>query len=364
MSGPLITYLNYIITWDGESDDHITSLIEEHDIFVNLGTFDAKAAVESEFDDLIREATEVRDLTIEEDALLISADAAAIASIWTFGIGMAAFLALQAAAWAEGKVISGKSANLNKKLKTIDDDIAAKISPQVNNYIQKYKKNNDLIAAKAPAGLDSKQCRSYLMQFMAQAQRHSADKKTLNIDGFRKWTESARMLYDSAEIQKVYDALDEVNLGAKTAADAEKCLVVIKSLGLPVTLMKLTQGLAVWVMVKKLNVARAEIRQAAENLDLEKTRDTWEIEETEPSAFKSMDAVGKFAAGIVIIVSVVDIFLNIFDIIDVVKQSKDICDKLSGPIKQNYMDYFGSIQEASKMYNAAIAEATAVPPKA
>ncbi|KAK4220473.1 hypothetical protein QBC38DRAFT_378866 [Podospora fimiseda] len=235
---------------------------------------------------------------------------------------MAAFFSLEAVAWADGKVISSKSADLNKKLGTIDDDIAAKISPQ----------------------------------FMAQVQRYSPDKKTLDIAGFRTWTESARKLYNAPEIQKVYDALDELNLSAKTTADTQKCMLVIKNLGLPGSLMKLAQAVAVVVMVKKLNVARTQIREAAENLDPDSTRDTWEIEETEPSAFKMMDAWGKFAAGVVIVVSVVDIFLNIYDIVNVVDQSKTMCDKLSGPIKQSYKDFFVSIQEASKLYNAAIAE--------
>lgn len=364
-----MTYLNYIITWDGESDDHITSLITEQETFISLGAFDAEAAVNSEFDDLISEATTVRDLTIAQDALQMAADAAAVASIWTFGFGMAAFFVLEAAAWADGKVISSKSADLNKKLGTIDDDISAKISPQVKSYIAQYKANNDLIASKITAGLDNKQCRSFLMQFMGQVQRNSPDRKTLDIAGFKKWTESARKLYNAPEIQKVYDALDELNFSAKTTADTQKCLSVIQNLGLPVDLMRFAQAIALVIMVKKLNVAETQIREAAENLDPDSTRDTWEIEETEPSAFKMMDAWGKFAAGIVIVVSVVDIFLNIYEIVDVVEQSKAMCDKLSGPIKQSYKDFFDSIQEASKTYNAAIAETPQVllpptPPKA
>lgn len=94
MSTPLMTYLNYIITWDGEFDANITSLIKEQKTFISLGAFDAEAAVNSEFDDLIGEAITVRDLTIAQDALQMSADAAAVASIWTFGLGMAAFFAL------------------------------------------------------------------------------------------------------------------------------------------------------------------------------------------------------------------------------------------------------------------------------
>ncbi|KAH7350095.1 hypothetical protein B0T11DRAFT_333102 [Plectosphaerella cucumerina] len=349
MSAVLITYLNYIMTWDGASDAEITSLITEQEMFVNLGTFNADAAVESEFADLISEATKVRNLNIAEDALEMAADAAAIASIWTFGFVLVPSLH------------SRLPPDLNKKFGTIDDDIAAKISPQVNAYIQKYKANNDLIVANAPVGVDTKECRGYLMQFMAQVQRHSADKQTFGIAGFRTWTDSATQLFNASEISQVYAALDELNLSAKTTADAQKCLVVIGGLGLPVTLMKLAQALSVWVMVSKLNVARENIREAAENLDPEETRDTWEIEETEPNAFDAMDAMGKFAAGIVIVISVVDIFLKIWNIVDVVEQSQTLCGKLTDTVKPSYKSYFDSLQQSSQMYNAAIANTPTSP---
>ncbi|PMD56429.1 uncharacterized protein K444DRAFT_632836 [Hyaloscypha bicolor E] len=212
---------------------------------------------------------------------------------------MAAFFTLEAAAWANGKVISSKSADLNKKLGTINNDIAAKISPQ----------------------------------FMAQVQCYSPDKKILNITGFRTWTELARKFYNAPEIQKIYNALDKLNLSAKTTADTQKYMWVIKNLGLPGSLLKFAQVITVIIMVKKLNIARTQVRKAAENLDPDSTRNTWEIKETEPSAFKIIDTWGKFATSIIIVVSVINIFLNIYNIINVIDQSKTIYDKLSGPIK-------------------------------
>lgn len=282
---------------------------------------------------------------------------------------MARFLELEPAARADGKLISSKAADLIKTFGTIDDDIAAKISPQVNAYIQQYKQNNDLMVSKAPVGVDAKESRGYLMQFMAQVQRHSEDKKTLNIYGFRKWTESATLLFNAPEVNQLYAALDELNPSAMTSADAQKCLMAINGLGLPATQMTLAQALAVWVMVARLNVSRANIREAAENLEPEGTHDTWALDETDPSAFDAMDAMEKFADCIGILVSVVEEVLEIFDIFDVVAQSQTLYNKLSGTIEPSYKTYFDSIQQSSQMCNTAIANTPAVlplptPPKA
>jgi hypothetical protein len=97
MSTDLITYLNYMSTWDTESDNNISKLIDEHNLFVNLGNFDSDAAVDKEFGIITDLATTLRNETISANAIQIAADAAAVASIWSFGLGMAAFAALETA---------------------------------------------------------------------------------------------------------------------------------------------------------------------------------------------------------------------------------------------------------------------------
>lgn len=84
-------------TWDSQSDTNIDRLIDEQKLFASLGNFSSDSAIDSEFDTLTKLAMEVRDLTIAADAIQIAADAAAVASIWSFGLGMAAFAALEAA---------------------------------------------------------------------------------------------------------------------------------------------------------------------------------------------------------------------------------------------------------------------------
>ncbi|GAB1320994.1 hypothetical protein MFIFM68171_11204 [Madurella fahalii] len=348
MSTDMITYLNYMSTWDSESDENIDKVISEQQLFTGLGDFASDAAVDSEFDVLTGLATTVRDETIAADAMQIAADAAAVASIWSFGLGMCAFVALEASEAVLKKVISGKSKELNAKLATIDTDISSKINPNVHLYIVQYKANNALIASKAPKGIDTRRCRSILMQFMAEVHR---DNGKLDAAGFKKYAESARILYNSKEINDVYDALDKLNLSDKSEADVQKYLNSIKGLTMDRTAMTIIQNLSIAIMAYKLNIANKTIAKCAKAAGLE-------VAEVESSAFGMMDAVGKFVAVVAVVMSVVDTVLEIIDIVDVVEQTKKMCDELNGSIKTSYKAYFNGIKTSSAAYNAAIATKT------
>jgi hypothetical protein len=346
MSTDLMTYLNYMSTWDSETDDNINKVIKEHQLFTSLDNFSADAAIDAEFDLLTGLATAVRDNTIAADAIQIAADAAAVGAIWSFGLGMLAFAALEATEAIERKVISDKSKELNEKLKTVDTDISAKISPKVNDYITQYKANNNLIASKAPSGLDTTKCRSILMQFMAKVERKH---QTLDTDTFKKYAESARILFKSDEVQAVYDALDELNLSDRSDADVQKFLSFLKGLQFDSTALTIIRSVSIIIMAYKLNIANSTIKDCAKAAGLE-------VSEVESSAFGMMDAVGKFTAVVAIAMAVVDTVLNVIDIIDVVEQTKEMCTKLDGSIKQSYKDYFDGIKTAAKQYNDAMAE--------
>jgi hypothetical protein len=353
-STDLITYLNYISTWETESDANIDQLISEQTLFINLDDFESDSAVDEEFKTLYDLACDVRDRTIAADATQMAADAAAVASIWSFGLGMAVFLALEVTEKIEQAVISSKSKELNNKLTTVDTDISSKISPNVATYVSKYKQNNNLIIGKAPKGLDTQTCRANLMQFMAEVQRKSGK---LDASIFKQYAESARILYNSDEINKVYDALDVLNFSAKSDADIKKFMNVLTGLTLPPNAefgLSLVRGMSFLILTYKFNIANARIRVQAEEAGIP-------VEEVETSAFEAMDAVGKFTAGVVIIMSVVDIILNIIDIVDVVNQCKKMCAQLNGPIKASYKSYFNSIKTASKQYRVAIGVPTPPP---
>lgn len=346
-STDLITYLNYVSTWETESDANLDSLILEQNLFIKLNDFDASTAIDQEFKTLVDLAKDIRDMTVAEDAIKMSADAAAIASLWSFGLGMAAFAALEAAAAVDQAIISSKSKELNKKLTTVDLDIASKIDDNVNSYVKKYKENNNLIISKAPKGLDTKQCRSILMQFMTEVHRRS---KKLDAVTMRKYAESARILYHSDEINKIYDALDELNLSDKKDTDVKKFMKVLKGFKIPqgaVLAKEIITGVSIAILAYKMKIAKETIKKTAEAEDIP-------VEEVETNAFEAMDAVGKVTGVVVVLMSVIDIVLDILDIVDIVKQTSKMCDKLDGEIKENYKSYFNGIKEASIQYNKAI----------
>merc|ERR1712232_1546497 len=185
---------------------------KEHRLFLDLGNFEPNSAVNSVFDTIIKEACKVRDLTISADSVQIAADAAAISAIWSFGLSMAAFAALEASEEILKKEISSKQHELNKMLKTADADVAGKIDANVFTYVNTWKKNNNLIASKAVADMDTATCRSNLMQFMASVERHT----TLTAETFRQYAETARRLFNSSEINNVYDAHDKLEKAIKS----------------------------------------------------------------------------------------------------------------------------------------------------
>jgi hypothetical protein len=339
-------FLKYMSGWTGESDEHIDALINEHNLFVSLRDFNPDPAIDTEFSTLVRLATKVRDDTIAADSAQIAADVAAVASIWTFGMGMAAFALLETTAMGLRYKISSDSKELNNKLGTVDIDIAALVGTQVQNYIDAFKKNNAIIAAKAAKGMDGQTCRSILLQFMAHIELEGA---TLNAATFRQYANSARLFLESKEINDVYNALDKLNLGGKSDEDLKKYADFIKGFtwgGKPV--LPLVQFLSLSIMAYRMKIARTKLAQYNEIAEFVGA------EKLETSVFKMMDCWGKFFAGITVIASVADTILQILDIVDAVKQWNRMVDELNDPIKKSYKDFFGSIKEAATKYNEAI----------
>ena len=349
MSTDLMAFVNYMSGWTGGTDENIQSLIDEHNYFVSLGNFDSDAAIDTEFNTLVNLATTVRDETVAADALQISADAAAVASIWSFGLGMLAFVTLEASATILRATISSQSKDLNNKLKTVDTDIAAHIDPKVFQYITAYKANNSIVAAKQATGMDGQTCRSILLQFMAQIEMAGGK---LDVATFKQYANSARMLFNSEEIKAVYNALDKLNMSPKTDDDLKNCIDSIKGFtfggSMALTIVRFS---SISIMANRMNVATkklAEYNEIAEFVGAEK----------ETSVFKMMDCWGKFFAGIAVIASVADAVLEIIDIVDVVEQSKKMVDDLNGKIKTSYKDFFNGIKDAAKHYNEAITKKT------
>ncbi|CAF9926582.1 MAG: hypothetical protein GOMPHAMPRED_004178 [Gomphillus americanus] len=350
MSTDLFAFLNYMSGWTGGTDEHIQSLINEHNLFMSLGNFNSDAAIGTEFNTLVDLATTVRDKTIAADALEISADAAAVASIWSFGLGMLAFAALQATATILRATISSNSKDLNNKLTTVDTDIAALIDPKVFQYIAAYKANNNIVAAKQATGMNGQTCRSILLQFMAQIEMAGGK---LDVATFKQYANSARMLFNSEEIKAVYDALDKLNMSSKSDTDLKNCIDSIKGFTFDgSTALTIVRFGSITIMANRMKVATKKLAQYNEIAEF-----VGGVEK-QTSVFKMMDCWGKFFAGIAVIASVADAILEIIDIVEVVEQTKKMVDDLNGKIKTSYKDFFNGIKEAAKLYNEAIKKKT------
>ena len=336
--------------WENQSEIVIQRVIDEQKLFKNLGDFESDTVVDDEFSTLVSLAEKVRDETIAADVIQMSADAAAVAAFWSFGISMAAFAALEATEQIMKKDISSKSQDLNNKLKTVDTDIASKINSNVYAYVETYKKNNIIISDQSPKGLDLQQARANLMQFMAQVDKRYKGKGGLSVSNFKQLAASARLAFDSPEIKKVYDALDELNLSNKSKGDVQKFMNTLKGMSFPnKEIFQLVQALAFGIGYYKMKIARKTIEDCAKAADLP-------VEEVDANAFEMMDAVGKFAVGVAIVMSVVDVVMNIIDIVDIIEQTKKMVTELNDTIKPNYKRFFDGIKNSAKSYNKAISE--------
>ena len=300
------------------------------------------------FKKIIDLAKKVRDETIEADAEQMAADAAAVASFWSFGMGMAAFATLEATQLALKADISKKSKELNEKMTTADADIAKKIDKNVYKYVELYKTNNTIIQAQDPKGMGLREARANLMQFMSEVDTHYADKGGLTVSNFVQLAASAKIAFNSQEINDVYDALDSLNMSNKAEGDVQKFTDTLKGLKIKDHgAIFIIHGASLGFALNRLGVAKDTLQRCAEASELP-------LEEIDNSAFGMMDAYGKFAAGVAIILSVVDVILKILDIKSIVEQSKKMVDELNQKIKPDYKEFFRGIRDAAKAYNDAI----------
>ena len=97
------------------------------------------------------------------------------------------------------------------------------------------------------------EARANLMQFMAQVEKRFKDQGGLTVANFKALAASARLAFDSDEITKVYDALDELNLSNKSQEDVNKLMDTLKGIDLPGRdVTALVQGLSISVVGKKI----------------------------------------------------------------------------------------------------------------
>jgi len=159
------------------------------------------------------------------------------------------------------------------------------------------------------------------------------------------------VLKDEDSINKVYDALDTINLSGQNASDAEigEVLDQLQNFAqLPET-FTILKCVCVGYMVVSLLLVSKRINKIAKSKGMK-------VEELETTAIKEMETLEKVSVVIGCMVSVVDTIFQIYDIVKVVEQSKKMVDKINGPIKQNYLDFFNGIRDSARAYVAAINE--------
>lgn len=352
MSTELSTYNNYMNNWDQSNipDDHIQSIIDEHHAFTAIGKIEPDAAIDSEFSTLIDLATAVRNLTVAEDAFSIAADAGAILSMWTFGIGVAVFMADEVAATIDHAQVSKESAKLTAKMSTIDVDIGKKIGGTVSTYITKYFANNKLIkdmAKNSAAGMDTTQCRSILFQFMSNVEKKK--KVAITVKTFKQGCRSSKLFFDSPEITKVYSILDNYVWSDQSVGVTGKALRDIKNLNWSGQEMRST-AIGAFVMVSKMcmKVSTKILQEAAAGEEGDLDADI--AAEVDDASCDLWDVAGRVAGDFAILLSVVNICMLCWNIADVVEQTAKMEDNLKNNIKPKYLKYYKGLSVASVKY--------------
>ena len=345
MSTALITYLNFIAGLKNATDDQITDIIKERAKFIGLGDSDmmahSESAINGIFDEIDLLARQLEEEEIAQESVKLAEDAAAVAAIWSFGLSMAVFAALEITDTALDAAIKQKEKELYNHLNSADKNIADRTGEVVSEYADLFKKNNDSIKANSPTGLTPQTARSYLYNFMDYISVHADGGVT--VDNFRKYIEVASLTKDDANIEKIYDILDEFTLSDRGPEAIKNALTKINSVGLDTNCLEMVRGFTYDIWVDKMEVSAEDISKYAEEVGIPP-------EEVEISVLENMDILGKAMAAITIVVSIVDAFLNVYNIVETVKRYNENI-KIFNDARQQYKDYYKHLYDASVKYN-------------
>ena len=344
MSTDLITYLNFIAGLENATDSQLEDIIDERAQFILLGKSDMmtsiNSSIDSVFDNIDSLAKQLEEEQIAEESVKLAEDAAAVAAVWSFGLSMAAFAALTAADIALQAEIKEKEDDLNTALSNADQDIADKVGGSCSQYITLTKKNNDFIKASSPAGLTPQTARSYLYNYMDYISRNGG----VGLDNFKKYIEVARLTKDDANINSIYDILDEFSLSDdKGEEQIQKALKDMGETGINTEYLQFARGFTYGIWMYKMRVSSKAINSAAEEAGIPP-------EEVEGSVLENMDVMGKAMAAFTIVMSVVDAALNVYNIVETVKRYEANV-KVFADARGQYKEFYQSLYDASVQYN-------------
>uniref|UniRef100_A0A1X7V491 Uncharacterized protein n=1 Tax=Amphimedon queenslandica TaxID=400682 RepID=A0A1X7V491_AMPQE len=344
MSTDLITYLNFIAGLENATDSQLQDVIDERAQFILLGKSDMMTSIDSSIDSVFDKidtlAKQLEEEEIAEESVKLAEDAAAVAAIWSFGLSMAAFAALAATDAALKAEIKAKEDDLNDHLSSADQDIADKVGGSCSQYITLTKKNNDFIKALSPAGLTPQTARSYLYNYMDYISRNGG----VGLDNFKKYIEVARLTKDDANINSIYDILDEFSLSDDQGEEQiQKALQNIAATGINTEYLQFARAFTYGIWIYKMKISSKAINTAAEDAGIPP-------EEVEGSVLENMDIMGKAMATFTIVMSVVDAALNVYNIVKTVERYEANV-KVFADARGQYKEFYQNLYDASVQYN-------------
>jgi len=348
MSAFLDGYLNYIVSLANSTDDMLAELVDERNTFIQIDDVKYDDAVDGVIDNLVGMAQTLEGQEIAQESVKLAEDAAAVAAIWSFGLSMAAFVPLAATDVALGVLIKKAENDLNVALSNADKDIAAKIGGTVGHFIELFTgKSKTFFQTQGAIGTTIQDARAYVYNFFDYVSRNGG----LGVANVRKYVGVARLTKDDPHLADVRDALDKLQMSDKTKDDVASCVKAIQSSKIDVTYLSFIRNFSYGIFTYKMGVSSAEIKAVVGASDIP-------LEEAESSVFENMDALGKVMAGVTIAISIVDAFLNVYNIVETVKRYKQTKSMLEDARKQ-YKDFYGHLIAGAQQYQDQQTKSTA-----
>ena len=274
---------------------------------------------------------------------------------------MAPFVIAEVVAAALTAAAASEQGALTKKMKSADVDIADKIGKDSNvaKWIKKYKANNGMIVSYCGKYLPTKEARKILFNFIANIEVSGEE---LTVESFRQHAKLCKLLWDSDTKDKVSDALDNLALSNRTPQDIADCLAALQNYNLAYFTTEILRNIflttAIKYMAQTWVIADAEVREAInflkgiEGFTGETAIVLIKQENTGGKLVRTGSA--KFFVGVDVIISVVDLFFEVFEIIEAVEQAEAIKTSLNYNMRPAYLKYFGHIKDGAREYNKTV----------
>ncbi|MCK6263791.1 hypothetical protein KP803_10960 [Vibrio sp. ZSDE26] len=347
-STTLITYLDALksISMQDKNDHNINEIINEFGMFPKLyKEANPTVQINAEFNCLQKKLDKFIDEAIASEAAQIAADAAMIGSIFSFGIGVGAWVVAESVAIGTKLAASADEKDFQVSVGNIDSELNKTLPPMLGSFSEAAKNNNSYLAGLFPLS-SAELSRSIFYQFMGHI---TSTGEALNVASFRENAEVARHYYESDEIDKVYDILDSVknpdelaealkNINKQLADIAAKSPGV-ESVGLGIGLIS---NLSTMIFARKFSLSKAELSRIMVSAGIEG-------EVGAMAVIRNMSITGKVAGAFMAITVIASVVIEILSIISLEDKRKKYQNMLNDG-KSGYLDFYTSLIDASKKY--------------